>query len=59
MWPGKATALAENSTEEEWPQEAGQHPDVIMYWSLSVAIFSVGGMLSSFLIGFVGNLRGR
>ncbi|XP_075873733.1 solute carrier family 2, facilitated glucose transporter member 2 [Nelusetta ayraudi] len=59
VWPDMATALAENSTEEEWPQEAGQHPDVIMYWSLSVAIFSVGGMLSSFLIGFVGNLRGR
>lgn len=30
-----------------------------MYWSLSVAIFSIGGMLSSFLVGFVGDLRGR
>ncbi|XP_077587195.1 solute carrier family 2, facilitated glucose transporter member 2 [Stigmatopora nigra] len=35
------------------------HPDVVIYWSLSVAIFSVGGVLSSFLVGFVGDLRGR
>uniref|UniRef100_A0A3Q3JL80 Solute carrier family 2, facilitated glucose transporter member 5 n=1 Tax=Monopterus albus TaxID=43700 RepID=A0A3Q3JL80_MONAL len=39
--------------------EAGQHPAVVMYWSLSVAIFAIGGMLSSFLVGFVGDLRGR
>ncbi|KAM7376151.1 hypothetical protein PAMP_005896 [Pampus punctatissimus] len=50
------TVLSENSTEEE---DAGKHPAVIMYWSLSVAIFSIGGMLSSFLVGFVGDLRGR
>ncbi|XP_034531148.1 solute carrier family 2, facilitated glucose transporter member 2 [Notolabrus celidotus] len=30
-----------------------------MYWSLSVAVFSIGGMLSSFLVGFVGDLKGR
>nr|XP_057912553.1 solute carrier family 2, facilitated glucose transporter member 2 isoform X2 [Doryrhamphus excisus] len=30
-----------------------------MYWSLSVAIFSIGGMVSSFLVGFVGDRRGR
>ncbi|KAJ8357080.1 hypothetical protein SKAU_G00198740 [Synaphobranchus kaupii] len=43
-----------NSTEE-----AGSHPSVVMYWSLSVAIFSIGGVFSSFLVGFVGDLRGR
>uniref|UniRef100_A0A8C9W8S9 Solute carrier family 2 member 2 n=1 Tax=Scleropages formosus TaxID=113540 RepID=A0A8C9W8S9_SCLFO len=44
---------ASNVTEEV------PHSSVVMYWSLSVAIFSVGGMLSSFLVGFVGDLRGR
>ncbi|XP_040916897.1 solute carrier family 2, facilitated glucose transporter member 2 [Toxotes jaculatrix] len=52
----RASGLPENSTEEK---EVGQHPAVVMYWSLSVAIFSVGGMLSSFLVGFVGDLKGR
>lgn len=59
MWADRATVLPENSTEEEWLPEAGKHPSVVMYWSLSVAIFSIGGMLSSFLVGFVGDLRGR
>lgn len=59
VWSEKAAALSENSTEETDFSEAGQHPAVIMYWSLSVAIFSIGGMLSSFLVGFVGDLRGR
>ncbi|KAL6105356.1 slc2a2 [Pungitius sinensis] len=60
LWSEKAAVLSGNSTEKggEIP-EAGQHPTVIMYWSLSVAIFSIGGMLSSFLVGFVGDLRGR
>ncbi|KAL1022234.1 hypothetical protein UPYG_G00024030 [Umbra pygmaea] len=35
------------------------HPSVVMYWSLSVSIFSIGGVVSSFLVGFVGDLRGR
>lgn len=39
--------------------DLGMHPDVTMYWSLSVAIFSIGGVVSSFLVGFVGDLRGR
>lgn len=43
-----------NATE---PKEV--HPSVVMYWSLSVAIFSVGGMVSSFLVGFVADCRGR
>ncbi|XP_076150411.1 solute carrier family 2, facilitated glucose transporter member 2 isoform X1 [Alosa pseudoharengus] len=43
-----------NTTE---PEEV--HPSVVMYWSLSVAIFSVGGIFSSFLVGFVADFRGR
>lgn len=59
VWSDRAAVLSGNGTEEELLPEAGQHPSVIMYWSLSVAIFSIGGMLSSFLVGFVGDLRGR
>ncbi|KAK6484000.1 solute carrier family 2 [Huso huso] len=35
------------------------HPSVTMYWSLSVSIFSIGGMVSSFLVGWVGDSLGR
>lgn len=59
VWSERTAVLSENSTEEEGFSEAGQHPAVVMYWSLSVAIFSIGGMLSSFLVGFVGDLKGR
>ncbi|KAM9341497.1 solute carrier family 2, facilitated glucose transporter member 2 [Symphorus nematophorus] len=59
VWSERATVLSENSTEEEEFVEAGQHPAVVIYWSLSVAIFSIGGMVSSFLVGFMGDLRGR
>nr|QHS77069.1 glucose transporter 2 [Trachinotus ovatus]QWS64999.1 Glut2 [Trachinotus ovatus] len=60
VWSERAAVLSENGTAEEGEiPEAGKHPDVIMYWSLSVAIFSIGGMLSSFLVGFVGDLKGR
>ncbi|KAI1882769.1 hypothetical protein AGOR_G00238340 [Albula goreensis] len=52
--PPEGLTRSVNHTEEEVP-----HPSVVMYWSLSVAIFSVGGMISSFLVGFVGDLRGR
>uniref|UniRef100_A0A8D3BXN2 Solute carrier family 2 member 2 n=1 Tax=Scophthalmus maximus TaxID=52904 RepID=A0A8D3BXN2_SCOMX len=55
----RAAVAPQNATEEEEFQEVGSHPSVVMYWSLSVAIFSVGGMVSSFLVGFVGDLRGR
>ncbi|KAE8290230.1 TRAF2 and NCK-interacting protein kinase [Larimichthys crocea] len=55
VWSDTDTVLSENSTVSH----VGQHPAVTMYWSLSVAIFSIGGMLSSFLVGFVGDLRGR
>ncbi|KAM9842901.1 solute carrier family 2, facilitated glucose transporter member 2 [Aulostomus maculatus] len=57
VWSEEAAVRSANSTEDVF--EAGEHPAVIMYWSLSVAIFSVGGVLSSFLVGFVGDLKGR
>ncbi|XP_016399360.1 solute carrier family 2, facilitated glucose transporter member 2-like isoform X3 [Sinocyclocheilus rhinocerous] len=44
-----------NTTEHEEPTDAS----VVMYWSLSVAIFSIGGMASSFLVSFVSDIRGR
>ncbi|XP_056281634.1 solute carrier family 2, facilitated glucose transporter member 2-like isoform X10 [Pseudoliparis swirei] len=65
VWSERAAVPSGNATttEEEGEdgvfREAGHHPTVVMYWSLSVAIFSIGGMLSSFLVGYVGDLRGR
>ncbi|XP_016128715.1 solute carrier family 2, facilitated glucose transporter member 2-like [Sinocyclocheilus grahami] len=44
-----------NATEHEEPTDAS----VVMYWSLSVAIFAIGGMVSSFLVSFVSDFRGR
>lgn len=52
---GLARREGGNTTEEE---EASD-PSVVMYWSLSVAIFSIGGMVSSFLVSFVSDFRGR
>uniref|UniRef100_A0A8C7XX88 Solute carrier family 2 member 2 n=1 Tax=Oryzias sinensis TaxID=183150 RepID=A0A8C7XX88_9TELE len=48
--------MLENSTDL---LEEPKDPSVVMYWSLSVAIFSIGGMVSSFLVGFIADLRGR
>lgn len=59
VWSERAGDLSDNGTDAAESPEPGKHPDVTMYWSLSVAIFSIGGMLSSFLVGFVGDLRGR
>ncbi|MGL6082456.1 MAG: hypothetical protein ACRC4N_08255 [Gammaproteobacteria bacterium] len=36
-----------------------QQSALIMYWSLSVAMFPVGGIISSFLVGFIADCRGR
>ncbi|KAM8833437.1 solute carrier family 2, facilitated glucose transporter member 2 [Synchiropus picturatus] len=58
VWTERAAVLSDNSTDEGHLEE-GVHPSVLMYWSLSVAIFSIGGMLSSFLVGFVSDLKGR
>lgn len=54
-----AVVAAVNSTDEEDLSNEDRDPTVVMYWSLSVAIFSIGGMLSSFLVGFIADLRGR
>uniref|UniRef100_A0A8C4X6Z3 Solute carrier family 2 member 2 n=1 Tax=Erpetoichthys calabaricus TaxID=27687 RepID=A0A8C4X6Z3_ERPCA len=35
------------------------HQSVTMYWSLSVSVFSIGGMFSSFLVGWVAETLGR
>ncbi|XP_061896920.1 solute carrier family 2, facilitated glucose transporter member 2 [Entelurus aequoreus] len=60
VWSPDVTILSANSTADLAPEEhSGTHPSVVMYWSLSVAIFSVGGVVSSFLVGFVGDVRGR
>lgn len=58
VW-SERSALPENITEGESPPEEQKHPSVVMYWSLSVAIFSIGGMVSSFLVGFIGDFKGR
>ncbi|KAM6912424.1 solute carrier family 2, facilitated glucose transporter member 2 [Xenentodon cancila] len=58
VW-SERSALLDNSTMEMDFLEERKDSSVVMYWSLSVAIFSIGGMVSSFFAGFVGDLRGR
>uniref|UniRef100_A0A8C5WEW5 Solute carrier family 2 member 2 n=1 Tax=Leptobrachium leishanense TaxID=445787 RepID=A0A8C5WEW5_9ANUR len=43
-----------NGTEEEPVPSA-----VTMYWSLSVSVFSLGGMVSSFFVGWIADKLGR
>ncbi|XP_051941532.1 solute carrier family 2, facilitated glucose transporter member 2 [Hippocampus zosterae] len=59
VWPQEADPMSRNASRTADTAQEQVHPTVIMYWSLSVAIFSVGGVLSSFLVGFVGDFRGR
>ncbi|XP_075717715.1 solute carrier family 2, facilitated glucose transporter member 2 [Rhinoderma darwinii] len=35
------------------------HPSVTMYWSLSVSVFSLGGLVSSFFVGWIADKLGR
>ncbi|MFT7808223.1 solute carrier family 2, facilitated glucose transporter member 2 [Arapaima gigas] len=51
--------LPQNVTRDGNVTEEVPHSSIVMYWSLSVAIFSIGGVVSSFLVGFVGDLKGR
>nr|XP_058903941.1 solute carrier family 2, facilitated glucose transporter member 4 isoform X1 [Kogia breviceps] len=58
--------VIEQSYNETWlgrqgPEGPGSIPPgtLTMLWALSVAIFSVGGMISSFLIGIVSQWLGR
>nr|DBA26169.1 TPA: hypothetical protein GDO54_010466 [Pyxicephalus adspersus] len=46
-------AKSGNMTEEIVP------PSVTMYWSLSVSVFSIGGLVSSFFVGWVADKLGR
>ncbi|XP_053566109.1 solute carrier family 2, facilitated glucose transporter member 2 [Bombina bombina] len=45
-----------NETEKEEPPAPAT---VTMYWSLSVSIFSLGGMVSSFFVGWIADKLGR
>ncbi|XP_019388276.1 PREDICTED: solute carrier family 2, facilitated glucose transporter member 2 [Crocodylus porosus] len=38
---------------------ASAHNTLTMYWSLSVSIFAIGGMISSFTVGWIGDKLGR
>ncbi|XP_044290505.1 solute carrier family 2, facilitated glucose transporter member 2 [Varanus komodoensis] len=40
-------------------EDVMQNPTVIMLWSLSVAMFAVGGMVSSFTVGWIGEKMPR
>ncbi|XP_077395194.1 solute carrier family 2, facilitated glucose transporter member 2 [Festucalex cinctus] len=59
VWPEEADPMSANGSLAADVAQRQVPPSVVMYWSLSVAIFSVGGMISSFMVGFVGDLRGR
>ncbi|XP_040284160.1 solute carrier family 2, facilitated glucose transporter member 2 [Bufo bufo] len=39
--------------------ETVAHPTVTMYWSLSVSVFSLGGLVSSFFVGWIADKLGR
>ncbi|KAG8581235.1 hypothetical protein GDO81_007599 [Engystomops pustulosus] len=39
--------------------ESTVHPTVTMYWSLSVSVFSLGGLVSSFFVGWIADRLGR
>ncbi|KAK3531842.1 hypothetical protein QTP70_030940 [Hemibagrus guttatus] len=45
--------------DEDDEEVRAQKSALTMYWSLSVAMFPVGGIVSSFLVGFVADFRGR
>ncbi|XP_028931410.1 solute carrier family 2, facilitated glucose transporter member 2 isoform X2 [Ornithorhynchus anatinus] len=45
--------------EMEKAEPSSSHASVTMYWSLSVSIFAVGGMISSFFGGWLGDKLGR
>ncbi|XP_053316744.1 solute carrier family 2, facilitated glucose transporter member 2 [Spea bombifrons] len=49
--------ILEKSTNQT--EDAPVPPAVTMYWSLSVSIFSLGGMVSSFFVGWIADKLGR
>lgn len=57
-----AFQLIEEEYNATWIHRYGQPiptGTLTSLWSLSVAIFSIGGMLSSFCVGFVSEWLGR
>uniref|UniRef100_A0A8C6TP06 Solute carrier family 2 member 2 n=1 Tax=Neogobius melanostomus TaxID=47308 RepID=A0A8C6TP06_9GOBI len=60
VWSDREAQAAGNHTEgaEGVFLEAGQHPSVTMYWSLSVAIFSIGMLMVNVLAIVAGLLMG-
>lgn len=42
------------------PEDPAASPHVLtMFWSLSVSVFAIGGMVSSFTVGWIGDRLGR
>ncbi|XP_054838634.1 solute carrier family 2, facilitated glucose transporter member 2 [Eublepharis macularius] len=56
--PAEDSTSGSNSTNAP-PADIGKDPKITMYWSMSVATFAVGGMISSFAISWVGDKMGR
>ncbi|XP_074734608.1 solute carrier family 2, facilitated glucose transporter member 2 [Strix uralensis] len=56
-WGGTEGTLAPPADSGEDPATS---PHILtMYWSLSVSVFAVGGMVSSFTVGWIGDQLGR
>ncbi|KAM4694105.1 solute carrier family 2, facilitated glucose transporter member 2 [Discoglossus pictus] len=51
--------ILEHNETESGGADAPSHPSVTMYWSLSVSVFSLGGMVSSFFVGWIADKLGR
>ncbi|XP_033895384.3 solute carrier family 2, facilitated glucose transporter member 2-like [Acipenser ruthenus] len=56
---GRVLNVLQNDSLLNGKEAQELHPSVTMYWSLSVSVFSVGGMVSSLLVGWVGDSLGR
>uniref|UniRef100_A0AAY5EM53 Major facilitator superfamily (MFS) profile domain-containing protein n=1 Tax=Electrophorus electricus TaxID=8005 RepID=A0AAY5EM53_ELEEL len=54
-----ARSLGFHNLSTSLPKQPESSSMLTMYWALSVAMFPVGGILSSFLVGFVADFRGR
>ena len=56
-WGGTEGTLAPLADTSE---DLAASPHILtMYWSLSVSVFAVGGMVSSFTVGWIGDRLGR
>ncbi|KAJ1087578.1 hypothetical protein NDU88_000745 [Pleurodeles waltl] len=56
---GDDVETLERSVNQNETEEEKLLPSVTTYWSLSVSIFSVGGMVSSFFVGWIADKLGR